>query len=114
MIFFENKPFDSCGTVVEFTASEDGKALGRCLLSLENDYAEVTELIFDNGFLVDIAEGLIKSAFNYAANKCFYMGRCSVENIDFLLKAMNFVRTENGYENDIPSILMGKCGSCGK
>ena len=113
MIFFENKPLNNDGTLVCFTAIESDFILGKCLLLLKNDYAEITEIqANDNSFI--IAEGLIKAAFNYAANKNFYIGRCYSENFKKLLETMNFNKTGNIYENDIPLILMGKCGCCGK
>lgn len=113
MIFFENKTLNKEGTLICFTATEGDIILGNCVLSLERDYAEVVDITMTNDSNI-IAEGLIKSAFNYAANKNFYMGRCCIENIYGLLQRMNFVRTQNGFENDIPSILMGKCVCCGK
>lgn len=113
MIFFENKKLNENGTLVSFTAVENTDILGKCILSLESDYAEIIDISLVNDSYV-IGDGLIKTAFNYAANKSFYMGRCNIEAILCLLETMNFNRTVNGFENDIPSILMGKCGCCGK
>ena len=113
MIFFENKRLNEAGTLISFSAVENDIRLGSCVLSLEKEYAEVTEISCGENAQI-IADGLIKSAFNYAANKNFYMGRCRIDGMDALLLSLNFIRTDNGFENDIPSILMGKCGCCGK
>lgn len=111
MIFFSHDFCDNINSVVKFTALDNGTELGKCTLVMNGIYAEVTELTFDrnNPFVV---EGLIKSAFNLAANHSCYIGRCAVDDIRIFLDRMNFVCTDGVYENDIPSILMGSCKSC--
>lgn len=113
MIFFEHNQIDSNGTVFEFKALDNEIILGECTLVILPQYAEVTKVSFneDKKFIV---EGLLKAAFNLAANRGSYMARCNISEITFCLDRMNFNKTENGYENDIPTVLMGSCKSCGK
>ena len=113
MIFFNHSKIDSDGKYIEFEALCDNKTLGKCTLFLGEDAAEITEISYDesNAYIID---GIIKAAFNYAANRNYYMGICSAEGADKYISAMNFCKTEKGYCNDIPSILMGSCKSCSK
>ncbi len=111
MIFFEHSYIDKDNKVAEFSALENNKISGSCTLVLTDKYAEITKLDYAENCAY-IVEGLLKAAFNLAGLRGYYMGRCSVDNIEFCLKRLNFTKTENGYENDIPSILMGSCAGC--
>lgn len=113
MIFFEHKFLDSENKVAEFRAVQNEEVLGECTLVLYGDSAEVTKVSVkeNNIFIID---GLLKAAFHLAGLRGYYIGRCNVESIVFCLERMNLNKTENGYENDIPSILMGSCGNCHK
>ena len=112
MIFFKNTVLDSEGKAIKFQALDNDTLLGECTLVLGEKYAEVTNLSFEQNAMF-IAEGLLKSAYNYAALKNYYMAKCSVNGIDTLLKKLNFQLKDGEYVNDIPSVLMGSCGSCG-
>ncbi len=106
MLFF--KPDALTDDVIKFIAYEDEAECGHCLLKTDSSFAEVYEIEFD----VDkpyLVEGLLRSAFNYASLKNIYMGKCTCKNIQTFLERMNFNKTEEGYINDIPTILMGSC-----
>ena len=113
MIFFKHKAVDIDGKYIEFEALSDDVALGKCVLSLVGGAAEITEICLseDNH---DTVEGLVRAAFNYAANRNYYIGICSAKDVDKYLEKMNFCKSDNGYTNDIPSILMGSCKNCAK
>ena len=113
MIFFKNTVCDKDGRVIEFEALDGDNSLGSCTLVLGDKYAEVTKLSFESGFTF-IAEGLLKSAYNYAAIKNYYMAKCSVKDVDSLLLRLGFQLNGNEYTSDIPTILIGSCGSCSK
>ncbi len=108
MIYF--KPVINAETPaqVKFEAIENDNVNGECILLLENHKATLTHLTFDEDkpYLV---EGLIRSAFNYASLKNYYMGYCSCENVSSFFDKMNFHKENGIYYNDIPSILMGNC-----
>lgn len=113
MIFFKNTICDKDAKIIEFEALDNENSLGKCTLVLGERFAEVTKLTYDSGALF-AAEGLLKSAYNYAALKNFYMAKCSVSGIDSLLIRLGFELKNNEYICDIPTILMGSCGSCSK
>ncbi len=106
MLFF--KPNELTENVVKFIAYEDDAECGHCLLKTDSSFAEVYELEYDadKHYLV---EGLLRSAFNYASLKNIYMGKCTCKNIREFLEKMNFDETDEGFINDIPTILMGSC-----
>ena len=106
MIFF--KPENLTEYVMKFTAVEDNSEWGYCLMRLDGNTAEVYELSYseDKPYLV---EGLLRTAFNSASLKNIYMGKCTCKSIDKFLENMNFEKTNEGFINDIPSILMGSC-----
>lgn len=112
MIFFKSTVADEDSRVIYFEAIDGDEVIGTCTLVLDEKYAKVTKLTFNENALF-IAEGLLKSAYNYAAIKNFYMAKCSVKGIEALLKKLNFQLKDGEYVNDIPSVLMGSCGSCG-
>ena len=113
MIFFKNTVSAHNENTVYFEAFENDESIGRCTLILEEKFALVSEVIYKDKALY-AAEGLLKSAYNYACLKNYYMGRCSAEGVDSLLERMGFYKEDGAYENDIPSILIGSCGSCNK
>ena len=106
MIFF--KPAALTDQITKFTAYENETLCGYCLLKTDSSFAEVYEIEYDTDkpYLV---EGLLRSAFNYASLKNIYMGKCTCNNITDFLNKMNFNKTDEGYINDIPTILMGSC-----
>ncbi|MBR2893341.1 MAG: hypothetical protein IKB94_05740 [Clostridia bacterium] len=106
MIFFKNTQTDS--ETVVFEALEGEKSIGKCTLVLRDNLADVTVLSYDESAPYAV-EGLLRSAYNYAGLKNYYMARCSARNIDSFLDRMNFKKADDGYTGDIPSILMGSC-----
>ena len=106
MLFF--KPNALTDEVTEFIAYKDDVRCGHCLLKKDSLFAEVYEIEYDadKPYLV---EGLLRSAYNYASLKNIYMGKCTCKNIVNFLKKMNFNETDEGFINDIPSILTGSC-----
>ena len=111
MIYFKNTVSPENDKVIFFQALDGEESIGRCTLILEEKYANITELTFSDVFA---GEGLLKSAFNYACLRNYYMGRCTAENADKLLIKAGFQKVNGVYENDIPTILMGSCASCNK
>ncbi len=106
MIFFKNTPVADSETL--FEAVDGEKSLGKCLLKL-SDYAEIVSLCDCNDFF--IAQGLVKSALNYAALRNIYMARFKDESAFEIAKAMKFELAGDFYESDIPTVLAGSCCS---
>lgn len=97
--------------MIFFEALENDKSIGNCTLCLKDDIADVTSLSFDNAAPYAV-EGLIKAAYNYACLRNYYVAKCSADGIDSFLKTMGFDIVSGEYVSDIPTILMGSCGSC--
>lgn len=93
---------------IDFTAEENGVSCGHCILSLAEKYAVLSEVAntSDKSYA---AEGLIRSALNYAAMRGYYMALVTDESVKDILHKMGFVKTDQGYECDIPTALMGQC-----
>lgn len=108
MIFFKNESNPDCPNEIFFEAYEDDSLCGNCKLTLSDGKAIIKTIAFDNGKPY-IGEGLVKSAFNFAALKNYYMGYCECENTNGFLDNMNFEKKDDVYYNDIPTILQGNC-----
>ncbi len=108
MIFFKPTASSDNNNVVEFEAIENDIVSGKCLLLINGDKAEVSQMNCDSDKLY-LVEGLVKSAFNYAALKKCYMGYCKSGKYSLILDGMNFEKHNGVYFNDIPSILSGNC-----
>ncbi len=106
MIFFKNTLIND--ETVAFEALEGEKSIGKCTLLLKENIADVTELSYDSEASYAV-EGLLRSAYNYAGLKNYYMAKCTAKNIDSYLDRMNFQKKDGIYMSDIPSILMGSC-----
>ncbi len=111
MIFFRNTVCETDNKVIFFEAIDSDEIIGSCTLVLGEKFADVTKLDFD-GKALFVVEGLLKSAYNYAAFKNYYMAKCSVKGIDVLLERFGFQLKDSEYINDIPTILMGSCKNC--
>lgn len=111
MIFFRNTVSKTDTREIIFEALENDKSVGSCTLVLTDKFAEVTKLEFADKSQY-IAEGLLKSAYNYAALKNYYMAKCSSKGIESLLGRLGFQSINGEYINDIPTILMGSCKNC--
>lgn len=108
MIFFKPVPCAENSSIIEFQAIENDVTSGKCTLNINGDKAEITDISCDDKKLY-LVEGLIRSAFNYAALNGCYMGYCKVSRYTQILDSMNFSRLDGVYCNDIPSILTGNC-----
>ena len=113
MIFFKNTALDSDGKVIEFEALDGSSILGSCTLVLGEKFADITKLTYDKAAPF-AAEGLLKSAYNYAAFKNYYMAKCSAANTGSLLLRLGFELKDNEYICDIPTILTRNCSGCSK
>ena len=113
MIFFKNTVCETDNRVIYFEAIDNDKNVGSCTLVLGDKFAEVTKLNFDDK-LTFVAEGLMKSAYNYAALKSYYMAKCNIKELDVLLLRLGFQLKNSEYVSDIPTILMGSCKNCSK
>ena len=87
---------------------------GGCVGEIRGNYVYVTEISFPKD-KPDFCEGLLRAALNYGANRGAYMARCGCDDAVSIMELMRFEKTDDGYyEGDIPTLLAGNCGDCGK
>lgn len=91
-----------------YCASEDGSECGCCIFSVNGTYAEIIAVCSDKDKPY-IAEGLVRSALNYAAGMNAYIALAYIEEYKALFEKMGFKYEKNQYKGEIPEILSGNC-----
>jgi len=99
------------GSVV-YNAFENDELAGRAYFRTDMLYCDVYKLEYPKDKLY-IAQGLLRSCYNYGVGVNAYMGRLSDKSCDEVAKSMNFIFDGTSYVNDIPTLLMGSC-CCGE
>ncbi len=112
MIFFRPTEVLSEKCTALFEAFQNSDKLGECRLLIDGNTADVCTLVYDITQL-EVGEGLLKSAYNYAANRGAYIGTLSANDSGKAHTYLNFKEKDGVLCNDIPSLLAGHCG-CGK
>lgn len=108
----EFKPFDIDDKLHGYRAQENDEVIGECIFSVDGLYVEVLEVRSDNPLT---AEGLVRSALNFAANRSAYMARADMNRLSSEpFKTLGFEEENGFYVSDIPSALTGSCSHCGK
>lgn len=110
MIFFKPTEVLSGECTAVFEAFDGADKLGECCLLVNGNLCDVFRLLYDVES-PEIGEGLLKSAFNYAANHGAYIGTLSADDKGKAHKYLNFEFRNGIYVNDIPTLLAGHC-SC--
>ena len=112
MIFFKPREAFSSECTAVFEAMQDEDKLGECCLLIKGNTADVYTLDYEID-APEIGEGLLKSAYNYAANRGAYIGTLSAKDFGKAHTFLNFEEKDGVLQNDIPSLLAGHC-HCGK
>ena len=108
MIFFKPTEIHSGECTSIFEAFSGTDRLGECRLRIDGNFADVFCLEYDANS-PEIGEGLLKSAYNYAANHGAYIGILSANDKGQAHAYLNFELKDGVYSNDIPSLLAGHC-----
>lgn len=77
----EFKPFDIDSKTYGYRAEENGEKIGECIFSLGGTYAEILSIKTRNSDRL-VAEGLVRSALNFAANRSAYMARADIGKVE--------------------------------
>ena len=109
MLFFEPREENSERCTVRFAAKDGESVLGCCNLLLHDALADIVLIQLRTDDL-SIAEGLLRSAFHYAANRGYYIGCFSAPDCDSIRAILPFERVNGVWQGDIPSLLAGACG----
>ena len=110
MIFFEPDEYRSSTCTVRFTAKDGETALGFCDLLLHDGLADVVSVAQVSEDPL-IAEGLLRAALNYAANRSYYTARFSALDRDRVRALLPFEQKDGVWQGDIPTLLAGTCGN---
>lgn len=91
-----------------FGVEEDGSQVGKCLFSIDgyNCYLLSIDCDYSDKLLV---EGYIRASLNFCANRNAYMAHCEIEEISDVLLMLRFIKENNIYSGDIPTLLKGSC-----
>lgn len=106
------EPFSSDDTVcgyLGYDLNADGKLCGRCAFRLFGYKMEVIYVeVFDKD--AETAEGLIRSALNYGANRMAYIAYYKAESYVSVAELLGFEKDKSGVlSGDIPTLLKGSC-----
>lgn len=95
-----------------FACFENGEVTGKAFFRIDGFFCDVYKVEYPQDKL-HLFQGLLRSVYNYAAERNIYMGRLSDESVFDKALTMNFIFDGKCWANDIPTLLMGSCGSCG-
>lgn len=95
-----------------FASFEDGEMTGKAYFKIDGFFCEVYKVEFPQDKLY-LFQGLLRSVFNYATDTNAYIGKLTDESCFDKAETMNFIFDGKCWSNDIPTLLMGTCGSCG-
>ncbi len=108
MIYFAPHIVGSADCTAYFEALDGETSLGVCRLRIDGVTADVYEIKLSDGG-AEIGEGLLRAAYNFAANKGAYWGVCSAKGAEQVTARLRFETVNGRPENDIPTLLSGSC-----
>ena len=96
------------GNTAVISALDGESVSGGCKVSVNSYECVLSDItVADNDEL--LAEGLIRSALNFAANRGAYIAKCSQSEFDGVLKMLGFAANGGEYSGEIPELLKGSC-----
>lgn len=102
------QPADKDSAVL--VAVDGDKTLGKCMLQMTPKGVVILKLDFDKKD-ASLADWLMRSAMNYAANRGAYLAFSSIEEYEDVLLNLGFVKKDNSYVGEVPEIFKS-CKSC--
>ncbi len=107
----EFKPGKVSEEVYLYSAYEGDIKLGECTFSIDGMYMEILSVSENIDPLT--AEGLVRSALNFGANRNAYIAKANPQKVDATPFVTLGFEEENGFlVSDIPSALQGHCKDC--
>ncbi|MCR4615224.1 MAG: hypothetical protein K5756_03660 [Clostridiales bacterium] len=94
------------GEFYGYVALEGEEQLGRCLFKIEGMYVDLLKIQAKDEL---VAEGLVRSALNFSANRSCYIARCPEGQADKVLESLGFINLSGIYSAEIPEALKGSC-----
>lgn len=97
----------------EFSSFEDGEVTAKALFKIDGLFCDVYKIDCPKDKLY-LFQGILRSVYNYATGTNAYIGKLSDESWFDKADTMNFVFDGKCWSNDIPTLLIGTCGTCGE
>lgn len=96
-----------------YTALENEKVTGKCLVKIAKSACEITslEVLVPDPLLI---EGLVRSALHFAANRGAYAAECRLGFIKDVLLLLGFSEENGEFHGTIPELLAGSCCNHGR
>lgn len=100
-------------TVGAYVAEEQGVSCGKCLVVIDGQNCEISELSVPNADPL-LTEGLVRSALHFAGNRNAYIAVCRESDCRSVLLLLGFTEKDGTFVGEIPTLLLGSCckGSC--
>lgn len=106
------EPFSSDSSVfgyLGYDLDKNGENCGRCAFKL-NGYKMDVIFVEADGDDAETAEGFIRSALNFGANRMAYIAYYKAEKYLSVAQLLGFEKDEDGMlSGDIPTLLKGSC-----
>ena len=102
-------PDSSVFGYVGYDLSNEGRECGKCSFRLNGYTMDIISVeVYDSD--AETAEGLIRSALNYGANRLAYIAYYKTESFVPTAELLGFQKDKNGVlSGDIPTLLQGSC-----
>ena len=91
-----------------YFAYENDDLTGNCIVMTDKIKCWLSDITAKDGDRL-CAEGLIRSALNFAANRGAFTAFCKEDNFADVLEKLGFEKTDGLYCGEIPTLLMGEC-----
>lgn len=99
---------DSLFGYIGYDLSADGRKCGECVFRLNGYTMEILSVEAEGDD--ETAEGLIRSALNYGANRLSYIAYYKAKKHISVAELLGFEKDNNGVlSGDIPTLLQGSC-----
>ena len=89
-----------------YVAFDGEEETGSCRFKIDGMYVDLLKIKANDEL---VAEGLVRSALNFAANRSCYIARCPEGQADKVLDALGFINLSGIYSAEIPEALKGSC-----
>lgn len=91
-----------------FGFDENENSVGKCLFSIDNYDCNLISVDCDYSDKL-LVEGYIRASLNFCANRNAYMAHCEINEISDVLLMLGFLKENDVYSGDIPTLLKGSC-----
>ncbi|MGN0561957.1 MAG: hypothetical protein ACI4K6_04050 [Candidatus Fimenecus sp.] len=95
-------------TVGAYVAEENGAFCGKCMVAVDGQGCEISQLAVPNGDAL-LAEGLLRSALHFAGNRNAYTAVCRESAFRETLLLLGFAEHDGVFTGEIPTLLLGSC-----